>query len=560
MCVPASLLSRNDDLLTGKSFDKILKKFFSSPATSFFALLIAVASINAWQLVLPNFSNDNSFIIAAAKNIYDGKGYSLANASVQDLSFTYYEPLNKWPPGYAWLLVLIKKITGADWIIACYILNAIGATLLVLALRKILMLLQVPAWIINGYIIFAGFVPYPFLSFWFADLIAVAFFMWAIVFLMHAVLEKRKLYLFVVSAGLLLGYCTCLKYLYLSISLIPFIFFLFYAIRKNDMKLSKTIMTGTVVLLVCIIYVLWFQKHHTGAAIYVNPTGSGFFPEHLLHVGPIVPGSLIDFKFCDMQLSQALHIPYSKMLTFWKWINVFLMIGTLILIIRYYKENGFHLNTPISIYMNLGLAISISTFFLLGYLSFTQKPYSDHFTKFWTYVQELRYYGVVLIFVQQGILLLIVYRGDLLSLTKEFFISVIIILAVVEIAHGFYYLPKQIFIKKEAGVNRKTERIDLLALKTANELLKRGDKLIICSDSHELDNIASLSGISVLYDWDKLNTILHTSEPVTLLVILSQSSFPYYKQFFSIYNPELLLNYKRDWNYDGANFYIIKLH
>jgi hypothetical protein len=164
----------------------------SSAAVSIFVLMIAIGTINAWQLVLSNFSNDNSFSIAAAKNVYDGKGYTLTSILPHDLSITGYEPLNKWPPGYSWLLVLIKKITKADWIASCYILNAIGATLLILALRKILLLLNVPDWIVNVYLLFAGSVPYPFMSCWFSDLLAAAFFMCALALLLLMIVKNKN--------------------------------------------------------------------------------------------------------------------------------------------------------------------------------------------------------------------------------------------------------------------------------------------------------------------------------------------------------------------------------
>ena len=148
---------------------------------------------------------------------------------------------------------------------------------------------------------------------------------------------------------------------------------------------------------------------------------------------------------------------------------------------------------------------------------------------------------------------------NLTRLIGFFFTAIIIILAVIQICHGFYYLPKQVFMKRDAGTNRKTEQIDFLALKTATELLKQKDKLIICSDSHELANIASLSGISVLYDYDSLNKVLHTSKPLTLLVILSSSSLSYYRQFFLTYKPKLLLKYNMPNSSDKtANFYIVK--
>ncbi|HLK26967.1 MAG TPA: hypothetical protein VKT28_00195 [Puia sp.] len=538
---------------------QLFKKTFSSPATTFFILVIAIASINAWQLVLPNFSYDNSFAIAAAKNIFGGKGYSLATVSAKDLSATYFEPLNKWPPGYSWLLVIIKVITRVDWIIASYILNAIGATLLVLAMRKILVLLNVQVWAINAYMLFAGFVPYPFLSVWFSDLIAVAFFMWAIFFLMRIIVSENKIFLNAIAAALLLAYCAWLKYLYYSISFVPLLFLLFYSVRKKNPKIIKAVISACFILSVCIMYMLWFQQQHSGSAVYINPTGKGFFPEHILSLAPIIPASLIDFRFYDMQLSRILNMPYLKVIIFWQCVNVLLSLLMLTLAIRYIKKTGFHFTSKRSIYMYLGITTSVAIFFQLLYLSLTQKPYNDGYTKFWTYVQELRYYAVVFIFIQQGILFLMLYKQTLLGKSAKFFFALVIMFTSVSIIHGFYYLSKQILIKKEFGKNRKSELIDFVTVKTVDSLKKQGPDLVICSDSHELDNIGSLSGTPALYEWASLNKAMHHSKPVTLLVILNSTSLDYYSNFFSLYKPVQFLKIDMPNSIgETENFYTVK--
>jgi hypothetical protein len=532
----------------------------SSPVVSLFILIIAIGSINAWQLILPNISNDNSFSIAAAKNIYDGKGYTLATVSEQDLSVTNYEPLNKWPPGYSWLLALVKKITNTDWIISCYILNAIGATLLVLALRKIMLLLQIPVRIVNIYLLFAGFVPYPFLSTWFSDLLAAAFFMWGIALLLHMVVKNKNLFIYAIASGLFLGFCAWLKYLYLSVSPVPFIFLLFYAFRTRNMKLAKALACGGIFLLASLGYMLWFQQHHSGNAFYINPTGRGFFPKNVLHIGPIVPGSLLDFKLYDMQLSTILHIPYLKILVFWKWLNIFLLLGILFLVIRFHRETGFPFEKPLNIYMGLALAVSVSICLFLALLSLTQGPYFNRFVVYWTYVEELRYYAVVLIFIPQGILFLLLYRSDLLSRAKKPVIAIILIIVIIQVSHGFYYLTKQVFFKEEVGKNRESEQLYFLTLKTVGRLLKYNKKLIICSDSHDIANISSLSGIPVIYDYYSLNGELRSSKPVTLLVVLSEPVLPDLKHFFSIYNPKLIYIYKDTMSgFRSTHFYIVKI-
>ena len=531
-----------------------------SSIVSYLVLLIAILSINTWQLVLPNFGSDNTYSIAAAKNLSDGKGYSLTTVSEQDLSNTYYDPLNKWPPGYSLLLVFIKRITSADWITACYILNALGATFLILALKKIFLLLQIPGKITNIYLLFAGLFPYSFLSQWFSDLIGVTCFMWAIALLFQMTVKNKNLMACSTGAGLLLGFCAWLKYLYLPIVPIPIIFLLFYSWRTFNIKLTKALLIGIVIVLASGAFVLWFQHYHTGTAFYLNPTQNGFFPKNLLHPGPVIPKSLFDLDFYNVQLSRIFYLPYPTMPIIWKYVNISLTSGLLFLISRFFRKTGFHLEQPLHLYMSLGLAISISISVLLFFLSLTQGPYINSNTPFWTYIEEVRYYGVATIFIQQGILFLILYQRNLLGRSKKYFILVFTTVATIVIAHGFYYLFKQALMNEEIVKKRKTEQLNFIALNTVSSLEKNSKKLVVCTDDIEIANLSSLSGASVLYDFKKLNGELHTSKAVTLMVILHKASLPTLNNFFTRYKPTLLFNCKA-WTGDGrtTDFYLVKL-
>ncbi len=532
----------------------------STPAVSLVVLLVAILAINTWQLVMPNFGSDDSFSIAAAKNLNDGRGYTITTVPEHDLSATYYDPLNKWPPGYSLLLVLVKRITKTEWITACYILNVIGATLLILALRKIFLLLKIPGRITNIYLLFAGFFPYSFLSIWFSDLLAVTCFMWAIALLLQMTIKNKNLISSASTAGLLLGLCAWLKYLYLPVSPITFIFLLFYSWKTSSFKLTKSLIVGIIVVLASATAELWFQHNHTGTLFYLNPMKEGFFLRNLLHPGPLIPGTLLDLNFWSVQLSGLLHIPYSNFFFIWKCVNVILMIGLLILIYRFYKSNSLRLENSLNFYMNLGIVISVSICALLCFLSLTQAPYSSHSTPYWTYIEEIRYYGVITIFIQQGMFFLVLYQGKLLGRFKKYFILFVTTIVVLIVVHGFYLLSKKALIEKEIGKKRSTEQFDLTILKTANELMKAGNKLVVCSYVDENANIASLSGSSGLYDIKKINGELRTMKAITLLVIMNKSMLPEFNHFFLRYKPTLLFNCKA-WTGDGItnDFYLVKL-
>ena len=144
------------------------------PIVNLIVFIVAAAALNTWQMVLPNFHYDNSFSLAAAKNVADGNGYTVRHVLAADVSQVIYEPLNKWPPGYSWLLVGVMAVTGTGVITAMYIVNALMVMVFLAGIYCMMAALKFPAPAINGFILFAGFFPYAFLGTWFADLAAVA--------------------------------------------------------------------------------------------------------------------------------------------------------------------------------------------------------------------------------------------------------------------------------------------------------------------------------------------------------------------------------------------------
>ena len=161
---------------------------------------------------------------------------------------------------------------------------------------------------------------------------------------------------------------------------------------------------------------------------------------------------------------------------------------------------------------------------------------------------------MVLIFIQQGILFLLVYKRSLLYPATRIFITVMIALVVIEVSHGFYYLTKEVFIKNEVGANRRSELLDIIAMRAVSTLLNQGNKVVVCSENDELANIASLAGGSVLDDFAKLNGTLHASQRVTLLTVFSQQPLPFFKPFFLAHHPKFLFQH------NDFYFYVVDIH
>lgn len=526
-----------------------LKKWFSHPAATAAVFILAVVVLNTWQLVLPNFHFDNSFGIAASKNVADGHGYTTRQVLPTDLSATIYEPINKWPPGYSWLLGAVMKLSGASAITAAYLVNAIAIIFLLAGIYLTLRALRFPVYAINCFILFAGFFPYPFLGAWFADLTAVGFFMLGIGLIMRANASDRHLMLNSVIAALLCGYSIFLKYLYLPVAILPLVVWGWYSLRIQRRSRFYAALAGSVIVMTCAILLLLYQSSHSGQPVYVNPTGKGFFPQHIFEMGALIPASLLDQDFMTVQLARVFSINYHTADRVLRIVNYILLIGLFFWILKWWRNKWIgHL------YAYIVLVVSVASAGLLLFLSLVFAPYVTEFTPFWTYLEELRYYAIVVVFIQQGIFwYFLVHKQQRKGAIFKAMRVVVIMMVLIGIFHGAYYLTKQAVVKKQVGTNKYNEQVDIAALDAINKLRKQYPNLVICSNNHELVNIASLSGAPVLYDYNSLNVVewtmypplssfkdtvpLALAKPVMLVAILRNDFLHRFQPFLEKYKP-----------------------
>jgi hypothetical protein len=495
--------------------------------------IIAAVALNTWQVILPNFHFDNSFCLAAARNVADGNGYTLKQSLPGDLSQVIYEPLNKWPPGYSWLLVGVMKMSGAGVITAVYIVNGLVIVCFLFGIYRMLHALKFSSAAINGFILFAGLFPYAFLGTWFADLAAVSFFTLAIGLILQANATGRHVLARAVAAAVLCGYCIFLKYLYLPVAILPLIVWGWYALRARNRVQVRAALTGSVIVMSAAIALLVYQSLHSGQPVYVNPTGRGFFPDHLLFVGPLIPASLIDQEFLTVQLDRLPFLTYVNAKTLLRILNYFLLAALFVWVYRWWRRDKVR-----SLYAYIVLAVSAVIAAMLIYLGVTLGPYLSEFTPFWTYVQELRYYAIVILFLQIWLFwYFVVHKPQSPGVVYRTLRVVVIAVVLVGSLHSAYYLVKQAGVKQLAGTNKLNEQEDIAALRAVEQLQKQHPGLVVCSNRHELANMVSLSGAPVLYNYDALNGELKTARPVALLAILHNDFLVRYQGFLQRYKP-----------------------
>lgn len=515
--------------------------------------IISVTAINCWQMVLENFDHDCSFSLAAAKNLAEGNGYTIKMASASDLSTVYYEPLNKWPPGYSLLLMLVWKLSGTDWIQAAYILNAIVLTALVLVFRSILLQLEYPSWIVHPIVLFFGFIPHAFLSRWFSDMMCVLFFMLGFSLLLYFVKRKRKTVWPVLLAAFLFSFCAFLKYLYLGLAVVPIVCLFWYGYRIHHKQIIRSAVAGFIVVLMGISLLLIYQFQQSGKAMYINESASGFFPEQLLLTGPLIPASFLNLNFYSLQISLHAQFTYEKMMQVWSVINLLSMAGLLFTAWKWFRGKRFIQKDYRSFYAMLAAVFSLSLMAFLGFLSVTQsKNYPRHTA--WTYVQEMRYFGVfsVLLIQWLGYLYLSAqhFFGKMGSVIFRFLMVIILIM---DVFHGTYFLFKKVVVEKSTGLQRPSEQIDLTALALTRKEMLKNQTVIVCSNLQEILNICSLAGAAGINDLSVLNKPFRTSRPIVLLTIMN-TRYPVADQSFLSFPSTVL-----EKDFSGVYYYITRI-
>jgi hypothetical protein len=493
--------------------------FLSRSRTGILFTLISIAAINCWQQVVRNFDNDNAFSIAAAKNISEGHGYSIQTASANDLSKFYYDPLNRWPPGYSWLLVIIHRLFNTNWIHTAYILNAIGLTALVLLFRKMLFQLNYPAWIVHITVLYFGFVLHPFHYSFYSDIFGLLFFLLGLSLLLKGIRTGKNIVLMSMLAAFSFGFSTYMKYLYIPLSILPVIslFIYGYSVKRKDYKSAAV--RGFILLIFIIGSLLLFQFFNSGRSLYINPSKTGFFPDQLLALASVIPNGLINMLFLNMQLSIGMHVSFIILHIFWQMIYLCCVAWLANTSYKLFRFRIFRIKDFRSFYAIQAVLFAVVLYGYLVILSVTRhKHYED--TNFeWVYGQELRYYSVLIVFIMQFTVLLFLKQEYFFNRTGIFIFRTIIgFILFIEITHGAYFCIKGIAFEKKYGLSIDADQFLYKSMDLTKKELANSKNLVLCSNNYTIANMCSIENVPVFYDLGKLKLPLTATLPVTLLI------------------------------------------
>ncbi len=497
-----------------------VQHILSGKTAAILTTVLAIIAINSWQMILSNIDNDLSFIMAAANNLSEGHGYSIKMASLQDLSDSSYIFLNQWPPGYSWLLVITHRLSGTDWMHTAYLLNAFALTALVLIFRKLLYQLDFPAWVISVSVLYFGFILHDFL-FEFADMMGTLFYLAGFSLLLFYVKSASRPAGIVLLAALCFSFCAYLKYLYLAIAAVPFLSLFWYGYKLRIKEFRQMAIAGFLMVLVLLGGLLVYLYSRSGQALYFNPTKTGFFPEQLLRLGPMILTSFINLNFYSMQVTLHSRLRYQDMTHFWSVLNWGCVIWLTYIGFTLIRRKGFVRKDYRAYYALQAFLVSACLILFLAALTVRMNEYYSLRTPSWVYFEETRYYAVFSILVFQFVIYLWVNGKPFFGKTGLLIFRLLFCLILTgEVLHGGYFLFKKVVKEKKYGTARDLERIDLKALALTRQALDENQRVVVCTNSPEIANICGLAGVATVQDISLLPESIPTSKPLLLITVI----------------------------------------
>lgn len=475
---------------------------------------------------------DASYQTIATKNFVEGHGISIDSVLPSDLSTIIYEPLIKWPPGFSLLLSPFYVLSGGNYIIAGILFHGISAIALILFSRAILGLLEAPLFLINAYTIVVSFVIYSFYFIFSSDAIETSFFIAAVYYILSFLKTQQHSVKKIGIASACLLICAFIKYLLIAVVFVVPAYFLTKGFFTNDRKLKKGGFISFSILFVGIASLLLYQKNVSGAAAYVSEPAGGFSPQNLLDAYPLFPAALLNPDTFGLLTNNAAAPSFI--------FRLYQLIYLPAIAFLIFGVSGFvkSLRQEIPLkkaYFYLSVFAFIALFGVLAILSLFIAKGEESPGRWWTYVQEPRYYGPLVVLMQ---LALFIYYAAAKHKAKTLLYFLFLLLAV-ETTRGIIFSLNriQLFNKEEYGWHYE-DRFQKYAdsiLQTAEKKFSVKNAVVTGSSYYMNNRVCLYSRVPALSNASMINqpSVLQTKRPVLLLAIIRKNDFPAFQSFIS---------------------------
>lgn len=475
----------------------ILKSLTINSLPSLIIVFFAISGRIIMQLQFFKLGSDRALQLVCARNFMDGKGIALDKVSTSNLEAVAYEPLVGWPPGYPVIVGIISFFVGKDVITAAIIFDLFCILILIFSSRKILHLAGCSISIINLYTLLLGFFIYDFMESSTSDLNAIAFFILSFYLAMRFIKNNKREKLIAILVGIACFVPVFLRYMFLPVAFIIPLYLLFTGYKNKEKRIISGAWISMITLSFCIIALFIYQQQNTGSLVYIYPTQTGFYPENLLHFYPVFLASFMNIETYYSAGERLNIIQYGQYdMVIWI-LNLVAALCLIFLFIRHYlhrkmaiqnTNDHFILPGGISALSILGLLLALS-------LYYSATTFPDHE---WTYVNEARYMGFVVLFIQMAVFILLYQKWSSVNSGLKLLGIFIALLLTFEVVHGMYVSGKRLVTpyKDPAFIQQKKYVTSL------NQKLNQSyphHNIVFSSNDESLASLASLAGSKTLY-------------------------------------------------------------
>lgn len=512
-----------------------IRKWLDQPGA--FVIIVGLAILaRAAQLIfyLDSFF-DTSFQVIATQQLVEGHGISTAHVLPGDLSHIIHQPLNNWPPGYSLLLAPFYLLFGKEYLPACGALDLLAAIAILLLSRKILRLLEIPLYLVNLFTILTSLFIYYFYYTGSTDGIAIAFYLAALVPVLRLLKNKKYKTRYVWLASLFLVFSASLKYLFFPLVFIVPVFLLIYGWQVPSAAIRRPAVIMLILVTAGVGTLYLYQQAVSGAGTYISAPGRGFFPEHLLRLHPFFPGAVIT-------PNTVRKIPgghSGQLMDLLRILHLIILLVLLLLALRSYRRSGFRSMSLQKVFIFLSLALSLGIVAELTALSLLVDKELIPPDRWWTYVEDARYYGLGDILVHLCLFIISYQYRNTFSGFLRISIRLLPFLLLPEAARGLLFTANRVTRLNQEKYYWKSEQsfFGFGARCAEQRLQETGTQRLVVTSSVYYGTYRASQQLTapVLEQSTALNEPgqLKTSEPVVILAIIRNDQAPAYARFIN---------------------------
>jgi len=387
--------------------------------------------------------------------------------------------------------------------------------------------------IINIYTLVAGFFIYPFYFKASSDAYAITFFVLA-VYVTLLLLRDGSRWKYKIILLIACLFCAgMIKYLFIPLAfVIPY--FLFSVKTLPDKPyIKKAGIVSFLLLLLLFGGFIAYQKISAGTAGYIASDTRGLFASNLKQSYPYFPASFIN----PDTLASILNLSNNVIIAPFQHLHFVCLVIAFCYFIYYIFWKGFNNRNLTTAFFLVTALIAFMLTILLAGLSLSIGKEEEMPGVFWTYVQEPRYYGLIIILLQ-----LALAASYKVIRTKKIFYSLFLVASMallIETGRGLYFSFNRL---SKMGKEEYSWQYEKRFQEFAHSVIQQSkgesklDHVVVTSSHYYwMHRVGLKSHVPLLYEPGSVNELqlLETQKPTILIVILHEDQLQDYKPFLS---------------------------